>query len=57
MRALLASGLPTTFCELPSGYGHDAFLLDDPQLTEMISGFMRHTLREVRGRPASDGGT
>ncbi len=56
VRALLAAGVPTTFCELPSDYGHDAFLLDDPQLTEMISGFLGHALLEVRSRPAPSGG-
>jgi homoserine O-acetyltransferase len=43
VRALQANGVMTTFCELESGYGHDAFLLEDEQLTHVIREFLRHT--------------
>jgi homoserine O-acetyltransferase len=56
VRALQANGVVTTFCEVQSAYGHDAFLLDDPQLTEMVRGFLHHVQAAVRngkpGRPA-----
>jgi homoserine O-acetyltransferase len=45
VRALQANGLETTFCELKSEYGHDAFLLDDDALREMVAGFLAHNLR------------
>ncbi len=55
VRALQANGVVTTFCEIQSGYGHDAFLLDDPQLTEMVGGFLHHAQAAERNgeRPAS----
>ncbi|MHC4787641.1 MAG: homoserine O-acetyltransferase MetX [Planctomycetota bacterium] len=40
VRALQANGVPTTFCELESEYGHDAFLLNDEQLEQAICGFL-----------------
>ncbi len=53
VRALQANGIMTTFCELASEYGHDAFLLDDEQLRSMIRDFLRHTLTGVRRRDAA----
>jgi len=55
VRALQANGVVTTFCELASEYGHDAFLLDDEQLRHAIREFLRHTLRDVRSRRGSKG--
>jgi homoserine O-acetyltransferase/O-succinyltransferase len=40
VRALQANGAETTFCELQSEYGHDAFLLDDPELSQMVGQFL-----------------
>jgi homoserine O-acetyltransferase len=48
VRALQANGVTTTFCELQSQYGHDAFLLEDEQLTHVVGQFLQHTLRAVR---------
>jgi homoserine O-acetyltransferase len=48
VRALQANGLVTTFCELPSDYGHDAFLLEDAALREVMSQFLAHTHDSVR---------
>ncbi len=47
VRALHANGVETTFCELDSEYGHDAFLLEDEKLTEAVSGFLGHVHRAV----------
>ena len=41
VRALNAAGAPVSFVELSSPYGHDAFLLDVPELYRVIDGFMK----------------
>jgi len=56
VRALQANGVLTTFCELSSEYGHDAFLLPDEQLSSAMREFLRHTLRGVRKRNHAKGG-
>ena len=38
--ALNAAGAPTSFVELSSPFGHDAFLLDTPGLDRVIAGFL-----------------
>jgi homoserine O-acetyltransferase len=50
VRALQANGIHTTFCELQSEYGHDAFLLEDEELAETVRNFLHHTHLSVRGR-------
>jgi homoserine O-acetyltransferase len=40
--ALRANGRDVTYLEIPSDYGHDAFLLEVEELTRVISGFLRH---------------
>jgi homoserine O-acetyltransferase/O-succinyltransferase len=40
VHALNAVGAPTSFVELDSPFGHDAFLLDVPALDSIIAGFM-----------------
>jgi homoserine O-acetyltransferase len=55
VRALQANGVVTTFCELASQYGHDAFLLQDEQLASAMREFLRHTLRDVRRRNRTKG--
>ncbi len=49
VRALQANGVVTTFCEMQSEYGHDAFLLEEAELTEMIRAFLHHTHQALRG--------
>lgn len=41
VQALVAAGVPASFVELSSPYGHDAFLLDSPELDRVIGGFLR----------------
>jgi homoserine O-acetyltransferase len=48
VRALKANGVPTTFLELDSPYGHDAFLLPNDRLAETITGFLANVQRHVR---------
>jgi homoserine O-acetyltransferase len=40
VRALHAAGAPASFVELSSPYGHDAFLLDSPELDRVMAGFL-----------------
>ena len=39
-RALNAAGAPTSFVEIQSDKGHDAFLLDEPVMEEALRGFL-----------------
>ena len=39
--ALNAAGAPASFVELASPFGHDAFLLDTPELDRVIAGFLQ----------------
>ncbi|MBC7235645.1 MAG: hypothetical protein H5T69_07365, partial [Chloroflexi bacterium] len=48
VRALHANGVPTTFLEISSSYGHDSFLLPNPELHNAIRGFLEHVLRRQR---------
>ena len=41
VQALNAAGAPVSFVELSSPYGHDAFLLDSPELDRIVAGFLR----------------
>ena len=40
------------YCELPSNYGHDAFLVDVAEQTEVVRGFLASTFAGAE----SDGG-
>jgi homoserine O-acetyltransferase len=48
VRALQANGVPTTFVEIQSDYGHDAFFLPNQELAETVSGFLSNAYRHVR---------
>jgi homoserine O-acetyltransferase len=41
VHALNAAGAEASFVELSSPYGHDAFLLDVPELNRVVDGFLR----------------
>ncbi len=41
VHALNAAGAPVSFVELRSPHGHDAFLLDVPELNRVVDGFLR----------------
>jgi homoserine O-acetyltransferase len=49
VKALKANGVPTSFVELQSDYGHDAFLLPNDTLSSTIAGFLANVQRRVRG--------
>lgn len=48
VRALKANGVPTTFTELQSDYGHDAFLVPNDRLARTLTGFLANVQRRVR---------
>ena len=52
VRALKANGLATTFLELDSPHGHDAFLLPNPALASAVAGFLENIQRQVRAGSA-----
>jgi homoserine O-acetyltransferase len=41
VHALNAAGAPVSFVELSSPYGHDAFLLEAPELNRVVDGFLK----------------
>jgi homoserine O-acetyltransferase len=41
VHALNAAGAPVSFVELSSPYGHDAFLLEAPEMNRVVDGFLR----------------
>ena len=41
VKALNAAGAAASFVELSSPFGHDAFLLDSPELNRVVDGFLR----------------
>ena len=45
--ALRGRNVDVAFCELESEYGHDAFLVETREQTEMISGFLASVSREM----------
>jgi homoserine O-acetyltransferase len=46
--ALRGRNKDVAYCELPSNYGHDAFLVDVAEETDLIRGFLASTFRGVR---------
>ncbi|MCS7042369.1 MAG: homoserine O-acetyltransferase [Bryobacteraceae bacterium] len=48
VNALRSRNHDVTYCELTSNYGHDAFLVDVAEQTEVIRGFLARCLREFR---------
>jgi homoserine O-acetyltransferase len=46
--ALRARNHDVTYCELSSSYGHDAFLVDVGEQTEMVKGFLARVYKEKK---------
>jgi len=55
VRALKANGIPTASIEVPTGYGHDAFLLPNDQLEQTIGGFLSAVHRDVASGSSGGG--
>ncbi len=47
VRTLRRRNHDVAYCELPSNYGHDAFLVDIAEQSELIRGFLASTFREL----------
>ncbi|MHB9034988.1 MAG: homoserine O-acetyltransferase MetX [Anaerolineae bacterium] len=47
VRALQANGISTTFLEIPSNYGHDAFLLPNDHLSGAVGDFVDNVYQRV----------
>jgi homoserine O-acetyltransferase len=45
VRALRGRNCDVAYCELPSNYGHDAFLVTVAEQTELVRGFLSSTLK------------
>jgi len=50
VRALQANGVPTTFVEIQSDYGHDAFFLPNEELADTMSSFLANAYAAVRSQ-------
>jgi homoserine O-acetyltransferase/O-succinyltransferase len=47
VNALRGRNRDVAYCELPSNYGHDAFLVDVAEQTDLIRGFLARTFRDL----------
>lgn len=47
VKALKRNGIPVSYCEIQSDYGHDAFLLECEQQTQMVRDFLNHVSEET----------
>ena len=54
VRALNAAGANVSFVEIESDKGHDAFLLDEPEMEQTIIGFL-NAAAIARGLAFADG--
>jgi len=50
VRALLKNGVDVSYCDVQSGYGHDAFLLEVESLGALVSNFLSNRYEEVKAR-------
>jgi homoserine O-acetyltransferase len=47
VRALRSRNLDVAYCQLTSNYGHDAFLVDVAEQTDLIRGFLASTFERL----------
>jgi len=45
--ALRSRNIDVAFCELPSNYGHDAFLIETKDQSELVRGFLESVYRSL----------
>jgi homoserine O-acetyltransferase/O-succinyltransferase len=49
VKACKLSGVDASYCEINSTYGHDAFLLEIEQETQLISNFLKGVVKNLQG--------
>ncbi len=47
VRALRSRNCDVAYVELPSNYGHDAFLVEAGEQTELVKGFLENTFKRL----------
>ncbi len=47
VKALMVNGKDVTYCEIDSKYGHDAFLLDEGEMSQVIKNYLDHHARQL----------
>ncbi len=47
MRALMLNGVDVTYCEIDSDYGHDAFLLDEGEISVVIKNYLDNNAKKL----------
>jgi len=50
VNALRSLNSDVAYCDLPSNYGHDAFLVEVGEQTEIVRGFLARTARDARNQ-------
>jgi homoserine O-acetyltransferase len=53
VKALMINGVDVTYCEIDSRYGHDAFLLDEGEMSKMITNFLANVAERSGIREAA----
>ena len=48
VQSLKRNGREVSFCEITADCGHDAFLLQNQRLFELVDTFLTHALEDVR---------
>jgi homoserine O-acetyltransferase/O-succinyltransferase len=48
VKAMKKSGLNVSFCEVEAEWGHDAFLLPNQRLTNLVKGFLESVCNDVQ---------
>lgn len=48
VKALKRTGRDVSFCEIESDCGHDAFLIPDPRLSDLMSGFLSGIYNDIK---------
>lgn len=47
VRALMLNGVDVTYCEIDSNYGHDAFLLDEGEISIVIKNYLDNSAKRL----------
>ena len=53
VKALMINGVDVTYCEIDSRYGHDAFLLDEGEMSKILTNFLANVAEKSGIREAA----